>query len=277
MTPSEFADLHTPALEADEVRHNLILGMLIRAREGRLPELRTWTLGAPGHAALQTAPQYPIIIGALDDDESRRLAELTQDSDYLGVVGPDRTAEIFATRAAELGVAFSETVPQKIDALSAPPRYPGAPGIARPLTAEDADLFAAWMTAFHAEAVPFEPVPSHDTLVKTAAGGAYSLWVDGGAPVSMAGIVRRSRATATIAGVYTPPEHRGRGYAGSVTAAVVDRIRAEGRPTACLYTDLRNPAANRCYARVGFVAHCDSALILSRHTRRRSDAAERSR
>jgi hypothetical protein len=39
----------------------------------------------------------------------------------------------------------------------------------------------------------------------------------------------------------TPPELRGRGYAGSVTAALVERIYAEGKSFACLYTDLRNP------------------------------------
>lgn len=264
MTPAEFADLHQPAIEADEVRHNLILGMLARARDGRLPELRHWTLGGPGHCALQTAPRYGIILGALDADECRRLAELTANSDYLGVVGSGRTAETFATRAASLGVGFGDRMPQKIHALSAPPRYPGASGQARPLTADDAGLFVEWMTRFHAEAVPFEPVPSREALEKTAAGGAYTLWVDAGAPVSMAGIVRRSRSTGTIAGVYTPPELRGRGYAGSVTAAVVERILAEGKSAACLYSDLRNPAANRCYAGVGFTPHCDSTLILRR-------------
>ena len=262
MTPDEFADLHEPALEADEVRHNLILGMLARARGGQLVDVRHWTLGVPGHCALQTSPRNNLIIGGLDTDECRRLAELTADSPYPGVVGPDRTADAFAERAAQLGITFGESVPQRIHALSAPPRYSGASGHARPVTADDVDLFAAWMSGFHAEAVPFEPVPSREVLEKTAASGGYSFWVDGGRPVSMAGIVRRSRSTAAVAGVYTPPELRGRGYATSVTAAVVDRIFAEGKRTACLYTDLRNPAANRAYARVGFAPWCDSTLIL---------------
>ena len=107
MTPEEFADLHQPALEADEVRHNLILGMLTRAREGRLPELRSWSFGPPGRCALQTAPQYPVIIGALTADECRRFAELTLGSDYLGVIGPDATAEAFAARAAS-GIAETD-------------------------------------------------------------------------------------------------------------------------------------------------------------------------
>ena len=76
----------------------------------------------------------------------------------------------------------------------------------------------------------------------------------------MAGIERRTRHAAAIAGVYTPPALRGRGYAGSVTAAVVERIFAEGKTAACLYTDLRNPYSNRCYAKIGFEPACRSWL-----------------
>ena len=61
---------------------------------------------------------------------------------------------------------------------------------------------------------------------------------------------------AAIAGVYTPPPLRGRGYAAAVTAAVVESVFAEGRTAACLYSDLRNPASNRCYAKIGFKPVC---------------------
>jgi predicted GNAT family acetyltransferase len=95
-----------------------------------------------------------------------------------------------------------------------------------------------------------------------AASGRFMIWEVGGQPVSMAGIVRRVTGCAAIAAVYTPPELRGRGYAGSVTAAVVEKVYGEGRPTACLYTDLRNPASNRCYEKIGFKPLCDSWFFL---------------
>ena len=66
---------------------------------------------------------------------------------------------------------------------------------------------------------------------------------------------------AAIAVVYTPPPLRGRGYAGSVTAALVEKAFAEGKSMACLYTDLRNPFSNRCYAKIGFKPVCDAAHI----------------
>ena len=34
----------------------------------------------------------------------------------------------------------------------------------------------------------------------------------------------------------------------------------EGKRAACLFTDLRNLASNRCYARIGFKPACDAAL-----------------
>jgi predicted GNAT family acetyltransferase len=119
------------------------------------------------------------------------------------------------------------------------PTYPGAPGHSRVVGPADAELFADWTIAFLREAVPHDPLPSRERLVQNAAEGRHQFWIVGGEPVSLAGIVRRTRHVAAIGGVYTPPALRGRGYAGSVTAAVVERIFVEGKAAACLYTDLR--------------------------------------
>ena len=80
----------------------------------------------------------------------------------------------------------------------------------------------------------------------------------------MAAIARHLRRTVAVSSVYTPPQHRGRGYAGSVTAAVADKLFAEGKTTVCLYTDLRNPTSNRSYAKIGFRPYCDSWHYLRR-------------
>jgi predicted GNAT family acetyltransferase len=124
--------------------------------------------------------------------------------------------------------------------------------------ADDAELFGKWQIAFFREAVPHDALPTPEGVQKTAVAGNYRFCTVDGDPVSMAGIVRRTRHGAAIAGVYTPAGSRNRGYAAAVTAAVVDAIFAEGRRTACLYADLRNPASNRCYAKVGFKPACRS-------------------
>jgi predicted GNAT family acetyltransferase len=62
-----------------------------------------------------------------------------------------------------------------------------------------------------------------EELERGAGEGRFLFWIENGQPMCMAGIVRRLNRSAAITGVYTPPEHRGRGYAGSVTAATVER------------------------------------------------------
>ncbi len=257
MQPREFADYHRVALEADEVRHNVILGILGRVAAGDEPQFRHWTLGSPGQCAVQTPP-YPIVLGSLEESHCRLLAEQTRALDFPGVVGSDLTAKWFADRAAELGVEFLEPIPQQIHALRDKPQYPGAPGHARLVGTDDASLFADWVIAFTREATPHDPPPDREHLAKVAGEGRHMFWVVDCEPVSMAGIRRRTRHAAAIAGVYTPPPLRGRGYAGSITAAVVELAFAQGKTTACLYTDLRNPFSNRCYAKIGFKPVCSS-------------------
>ena len=258
MQLEEFAQHHVPGLERDEVRHNLILAIIARAVADSSGDIMLWTLGGPGSCAVKT-PGRAMVLGELGQEQCVRLAEETVDVAYAGVVGPEPATSWFQARAAALGVAFTESIPQRIYVLHEIPSYPAA-GEARVVERGDGALYADWILAFHHEAVPHDPQPAREALEQSAGEGRYLFWIVDGEPVSMAGIVRRTRHVGAIAGVYTPPALRGRGYAGSVTAAVAERIFAEGKSAACLYTDLRNPASNRCYARVGFRPHCDSCF-----------------
>jgi ribosomal protein S18 acetylase RimI-like enzyme len=258
MQPREFASYHLPALERDEIRHNLIVAVLGRLAGENPPELQWWSLGEPGQCAIK-APGYPIVLGDVNAAQCRALAEKTCSLDYPAVVGADETARWFVERATELGLTFLEPIPQQIQVLCNKPVHPGVPGHARTIVATDTPLFSDWTVAFRHEAVPHDPIPSPEQLAQSAASGRFQFWIVDGEPVSMAGIMRRTPHAAAIAGVYTPPRLRGRGYAGSVTAAVVDAIFAEGRSTACLYVDLRNPYSSRCYAKIGFTPVCRSS------------------
>lgn len=251
MNPADFAAYHRAALEADEVKHNVLLAILERAAKDQPAGFVGWTLGGPGVCAVKTAGRS-IVLGNLSEAQCRNFADDTAKLDYPGVMGSDLTAKWFVARARKIDLDFYPPVEQRIYILNEPPQYPKASGHARAVTSGDAGLFADWLTAFFREATPQDPIPPREQLERTAAEGGYSFWIDGGRPVSTAGIVRRLKRCAAIAGVYTPPALRGHGYAGSVTAAVVERIYAEGRATACLYADVSNPFSNRCYANIGF-------------------------
>jgi predicted GNAT family acetyltransferase len=118
------------------------------------------------------------------------------------------------------------------------------------------------MIKFMREGARQDPLPPREQLEARAGQGQHWFWTLDDELVSLAGILRRTRDAAVIGAVYTPSSHRGRGFAGAVVATVVERIFQEGRKIACLYTDLDNRAANRCYAKVGFRPVCDSWLYL---------------
>ena len=257
MQLAEFKAYHELALELHEVKHGLILNALGQMGDKKSAEVSYWTLGRPGECAIKMG-RHSIVLAALDEGQCRKLASLTAHTDYPGVIGPDLTARWFTDRARELGLRFLEPQMQQIYSISDKPRYPGARGHARPVTIGDAALLADWLTTFQREADSHDPLPPRAELARAACEDRILFWSDNGQPVSMAGIERRLKHSAAITRVYTPPELRRRGYAGSATAAAVERIYAEGRKIACLYVDLRNPASNRCYAKIGFAPVCKS-------------------
>jgi predicted GNAT family acetyltransferase len=149
-------------------------------------------------------------------------------------------------------------VPQLILRLAEPPRAQDVPGRPRIAGPEDAMLVADWILAFHDEAVPEDPRPNRAKLLGAAARGRHFLWTHEGRAVAFARISRWTRLCGAIGPVYTPPAQRNRGFAAAITAHVAERILAEGRTCAALYTLRDNPASNRCYAKLGFRPLCES-------------------
>jgi len=265
MDLEEFSELHVPALEADEVGYNLQIAAIASAVKENPAGFRHWTLGAPGHCAVQW-PGWAILLGNLNGVECQQLAEATKHIEYPGVVGADQTAHWFIQHATEMGAHFEAPLPQRIHVLSSAPCYPGVRGSSRVADAGDVPLLLEWLAAFHQEAIPQDPPPERAKIEMAVANRRLLFWILDEKPVSVAGIARRLRHTGAISSVYTPPQERCRGYAGSVTAAVVDQLFSEGKTSACLYTDLRNPISNRCYAKIGFRPHCDSWHYLRSRT-----------
>jgi uncharacterized protein len=251
----DFIARHRAALAENEPRHIVMLGLLDIAAADRSKTLRTWSLG--NDAACAVLGPGRLILGDLDEAQCAALADAMAGETYPALVGPDETAKWFVARAEAAGRAFRHVMPQRIMALAGPPRYPDAPGAARAATSEDAELLSAWLDAFVAEAVPNDPPIQPERKAAIAASGDCFLWEVDGRPVSTAAIVRETGRTAGISLVYTPPERRGRGYAGAVTAATVEAAYARGKTAACLFTDLRNPVSNRCYEKIGFERVCD--------------------
>jgi uncharacterized protein len=260
MKDPEFCEFHAPALMRSEIRHNLMLALLKRMEAEPQFDVMTWTLGDAGECAIMM-PGKPLLLGEISALQCRELAELTKDLSYGSVVGPDQTALWFADHAAAHGMQFNAPIPQRIYSIRTVPLRPQVPGAARPVTRDEIDLIYPWLCEF-VQVATHDAMPTREQVLQIIASNRHMMWVVDDVPVSMAAINRRLQNTAAIGAVYTPPEHRKKGYAGAVTAAVVERIYSEGKTSACLYTDLRNPYSNRCYIKIGFAPECDSMQVV---------------
>src|SRR5262245_266732 len=123
MDLAEFAALHVPALEIDEVRFNLLIAAITSAEKDTPPGFRLWSLGAPGHCAIQW-PGRAILLGDLDRAECQQFGEMTMAIGAPGVVGADQTAHWLIEKAIAMGAQFEPPIPQRIHVLADRPRYP---------------------------------------------------------------------------------------------------------------------------------------------------------
>jgi hypothetical protein len=198
----------------------------------------------------------PALAGLVADD----LARVTED--LAGALGPKAAAERFARRWSELtGATATALMEERIyqaDTAAAPT---GVPGLARTFADEDRSLVCRWLEAFSAEALP-EGAPAVDPeewLNRRLADpdGELLLWEHDGAAVSLAGAGQATPSGLRVGPVYTPPEHRGRGFGTAVTAAVTACALASGRRFCFLFADLANPTSNAIYQRIGYRPVCD--------------------
>ncbi|HEY6798857.1 MAG TPA: GNAT family N-acetyltransferase [Kineosporiaceae bacterium] len=267
----QFASRAAALLDVDPISTNVLATVLAGTRTGcPQPEGSFWVLvedaaGRPVGAALCTAG-FPPFLAAMPDGAAALIAAALHRAGHEvpGVRGDAAATSAFATRWASLtGRTAERTAAEAVHLLGTPVPPVGVPGDARPTTPVDSELAAAWYAAFEVEAHPGEPAPDPDTLrqrtslfVARSRTGRVLLWVDGGVPVSLAGwqvpAGPAERAIGRVGPVFTPAEHRRRGYAAAVTWAATQAVLGTGAAGVMLYTDLANPTSRGVYARLGY-------------------------
>jgi predicted GNAT family acetyltransferase len=267
--PGEFLDSAGPLLLEDEARHNLILGLAgtLRDHPAVYPEWQLWLVrerGDPVAAALRTPPFNLVLARPRRPEALVALADaLAGDSaDLPGLTAAIPEADAFAELWEERArVRRRRRMATRLYRASAVRRPDDVPGRARSATAADRELLVSWLDAFAVEATEGADAPARDAErwidARLGGAGGFVLWEDEG-PVSLAGWGGRTPNGVRIGPVYTPPEHRRRGYGSAVTAAASAEQLAAGRRFCCLYTDLANPTSNRIYVAIGYEPVCDS-------------------
>jgi GNAT superfamily N-acetyltransferase len=220
--------------------------------------------GVPIVALVQTPP-HPVIIaapGTVDPACVDAMAALLRNrADTVpGINGPGPWAEAVAQA---VGAQISDRMGLRLHRLVGTPRVPRhVAGELRPFAPDETGILIDWDQAFSREIEPGQPPPQRDQATLDRFLADSIAWAVDGRPVSIARRVRPLLGGWTIAAVYTPPELRGRGYAGAAVHGLCAKLLAEGASYVALFTDLANPTSNRLYGRIGFVPCLDQVRIL---------------
>jgi RimJ/RimL family protein N-acetyltransferase len=126
-----------------------------------------------------------------------------------------------------------------------------APGELRLPHADERDRLIEWSAAFEQEARIGSGDRAPEMVDARLRRDGLLLW-DAGGPVSLVGVTPAVAGVVRIGPVYTPPEHRRRGYAASAVAAASRRALSGEAARCMLFTDLTNPTSNKIYAEVGY-------------------------
>ena len=250
-------------LPLDPVLDNVLLTVLDTCLEkpGAYPEHHWWFVeeGASTGVAFHTPP-HPLGLGLEPGVWIAEVAGHLHESGYAveQVSGLRPRTEAFVDAWTALTGTTTELVYglRLLECLDL--RAPeGVPGSARPVREDELDDYSPWVRAFMTEL----SLPDHDPERSTRASLEHAQWwLDAdGRRVSVASGHAPARGVSRVGPVYTPPELRGRGYAGAVTAAVTQAFYDGGAERVVLYTDAANPTSNGVYERIGYV-HLDDGL-----------------
>lgn len=259
-SPRAFLDRALPWLLEAEAENNLILGLALARAEGDPSGSEpSWfatvedgdrVLGA----AFRTPPHMlgltPMPAGAVP-----LVARMASEAfpAVPGVVGPEEAAEA----CAELWAACHPVRPRlemrmgiyALEEVVPPSR--SVPGAMRPVEGWEAAAFISWMEGFEKDTGIFS-TGADDTVRRLADAEALFIWEVDDAPVAMAGASGTTPHGIRVGYVYTPPAHRGMGYASALTAALSRHLLERGYRFCFLYTNLADPIPNAIYRRIGY-------------------------
>jgi uncharacterized protein len=239
---------------ATPAEHNLVLTILHERTDHPEPG-RYWTVLSNGRLAglaLQSPPTVSALLATVEADCIETLANaMAADRPNLpGVFGEAAQAARFAGCWAErLKVPVAPVEAVRLYRLTTLCPPPAAPGSLRIATDADVDLILEWLEGFKRDTDAIVAPP--DAMRRRIEAGLVSIWNDG-KPVSMAVVTTLLAETIRVGPVYTPPEHRGRGYAASCVASVSQAALDAGALQCVLYTQLSNPQSNAIYRRLGY-------------------------
>ena len=269
-TPEEFLAENGETLYREEALNSLMLGIverLVIAMDyyGETPFLSAVHDDGELVLAATMTPPFGLVLGPVVEDVRAAMPLVLEVLVQQGWSLPDVNGrkpyvQQFAEQwAARTGGTTRLDMAQRLYALHTVTPPVGVPGDLAVAQTEHIDLVTEWMRNFEIDCFGHSrPVEKIREAVQRAIGdGNWHLWLVDGEPVSMCIRTRPIRNTASVSGVYTPDNHRRKGYAGACVAGLSQKLLDEGFAYITLFTDLANPTSNSVYMRLGYEALAD--------------------
>ena len=251
--PKAFLTRAGSFLRASEVENALMLGICGSARFDDSCYLATVEEDRAVVACALRTPPHGALLTRADRESLESLAADLADKyeDLPAVAGPEPAVGVFATLwAARTGAAAGPAVRMRVFEASRVVQPPAAAGTFRRPPRRTCRL---WPSGRRRSLKRQASTTRQTRMTSRVSGsvraasfvGRTRVWC----PWRLGRVARR---IVRINYVYTPPEHRGRGYASACVASLTQQLLDEGVALCCLYTDLANPTSNRIYQAIGY-------------------------
>jgi hypothetical protein len=261
---ADFFHASTSFLCEREAENNLILGIggILGTPSSPYENYFLASFGAPKvEGAFMMTPPHKLIISYPASE-----ASMSAVIDYLratkralpGINGQseiaDHFAKLWATRTGEIAEVSSVNFCYRLSTVQ---EIPTSQGRVRTAASTDIELMVDWSKKFDIDAYTYrrEEALIRQVIQNGIDEGNFYIWEDD-EPVSMARASGTTPAGVRISAVYTPSQHRGRGYASSLVAAVSQIKLNEGKSFCFLFTDAANATSNSIYQRIGYEQVC---------------------
>jgi len=215
-----------------------------------------WDDAGRTRGAASVTPPYELLLSLVPNETLEDLVTALREhrTPLPGVNGTPDTA----TRFAELwtaGTSFRAQFARRLRLYGT--ENPAAPapvpmGRARHALKNEVDLLVDWYGAFDQELRNRSNDPRESVRERIESGLTWIWEDDDGTPSSLASRHRPTAGVSRVGPVYTPPEHRRRGFGAAITAACTRDALDTDSTTTVLFADLANPTSNAIYRRIGY-------------------------
>ena len=271
---SELISLSGTYLEKHESENNLPIGLVYRLSESphyygsKSPLLLSILEQERVVGVAVMTPPRRIILSRIDTKVGVATSHLVQHLRRIntrtpGVVGPSVEVQAFSDCWIErmFGVSAKITMRLRVFEARNVRDMSLSSGRLRLASMEDHRLMAKWIANFSEEIKePVDPESAKSHAERSIKGQELYVW-DDNKPVCIAKEARPTRNGTTISTVYTPPEHRNKGYATSCVWSLTQKMLRDRYSFCSLYTDLSNPTSNSIYAKIGYIRVGDALAV----------------